>query len=172
MKIFLFLLVWVPGSCCLCKAQEKQQRSPEGSRTNDGNQIPTSIIPNSPDKNIPPQASTDQGPIHTFKGGTFFSEMPVMSMLMENVKKPVTYGVMAPGRPQPQVKLGKICAAKVALTGFVLLAGNIPYFIKSLRNDDKTGLKLTSQRGRIAAGNKGFKRVTSLTFAIPLARRF
>ena len=71
---------------------------------------------------------------------------------------------------QPAVKLGKICAAKLALTGFFLMAGNIPYIIKSLRSPDKSGIKLTSQKSRIAAGNKGYKKVSSLTFAIPLAR--
>ena len=102
----------------------------------------------------------------------FIPGMALMRTVENQENQQGRYQGMGVSQPQPEVKLDKLCAAKVAFTGFLLLAGNIPYYIRSLRTPDKSGLKLTSQKSRIAAGNKGFKRVTGFTFAVPLARKF
>ncbi len=59
---------------------------------------------------------------------------------------------------------------KMALTGLVLMAGSIPYFIHSMKNKHKAGLKLTCQKTAFGASNKACKKVTGLTFAIPLGK--
>ena len=177
-KIFVFLFFWVPGSCCLCKAQGNEQRTITSKLagilpTNEV--LSTTDNPEDINREHPPvpQSGQHQGfGASSPTGYVFIPGMPLMNTPSNQRNQEGRYQSMGENRPQPVVKLGTICAAKVALTGFMLIAGNIPYYIRSLRTPDKTGLRLTSQKSRIAAGNKGFKRVTGLTFAVPLARKF
>lgn len=67
-------------------------------------------------------------------------------------------------------KMEKLSYTKLAVTGLVLMAGSIPYFISALRNKNKVGLKLTCQKTSFGASPKACKKVTSLTFGIPIGR--
>lgn len=62
-------------------------------------------------------------------------------------------------------------SCRMALTGLVLVAGSIPYFIYSLKNKNKAGLKLTCQKTSFGTTNKAYKKVTGLTFAFPLGQK-
>ena len=170
MKIISFLLLWVPGAICECKAQTQRKPANETGVAAGTNAVPIAFQQTIPDSSQSArQAAASQScaqmmHVFNFIPGAKFMEPMCLKMDQNKVQG------MWEQRQQQPVKLGKICAAKIALTSFVLMAGNIPYLIKSLRSPDKSGIKLTSQKGRIAAGNKGFKRVTGLTFAVPLAR--
>ncbi|MEO6229841.1 MAG: hypothetical protein ABJB11_14055 [Ferruginibacter sp.] len=67
-------------------------------------------------------------------------------------------------------KFEKSSCTRLAVTGLVLIAGSIPYFISALRNKNKVGLKLTCQKTSFGASAKACKKVTSLTFGIPIGR--
>lgn len=69
-----------------------------------------------------------------------------------------------------EYKFEKISCTRLAVTGLVLMAGSIPYFISALRNKNKVGLKLTCQKTSFGASPKACKKVTSLTFGIPIGR--
>ncbi|MEP7107238.1 MAG: hypothetical protein ABI760_04635 [Ferruginibacter sp.] len=58
--------------------------------------------------------------------------------------------------------------SRLALTGLVIMAGSIPYFINSLKNKKIAGLKLTCQKTSFGAANKACKKVTGLTFSVPI----
>ena len=170
MKIISFLLLWVPGAICECKAQTQRKPASQSGVAAGTNAFPVAFQQTVSDSvESARQTATRQScaqMLHVFNFIPGAKFMEPMCLKFEQTK----LQGMWEDRQQPPVKLGKICAAKIALTSFVLMAGNIPYLIKSLRSPDKSGIKLTSQKGRIAAGNKGFKGVTGLTFAVPLAR--
>ena len=58
----------------------------------------------------------------------------------------------------------------LGITSLVMMAGSISYFVSSLINRNKAGLKLTSQKTSFGSSNKACKKVTSLTFAIPIGK--
>jgi hypothetical protein len=59
----------------------------------------------------------------------------------------------------------------LALTGLVMMAGSIAYFINSWKNKNKAGLKFTCQKTSFGAPNKALKKVSGLTFSIPIGDR-
>lgn len=60
--------------------------------------------------------------------------------------------------------------SRVAITGMIMMAGSIPYFISALKNKYKAGLKLTCQKNSFGASNKASKKVIGLTYAIPIGK--
>ncbi len=99
-------------------------------------------------------------------GGSMMSAVGIRNGMMG------AYNTME--RPEPgkgQNNYERISANRLALTGLVMMAGSIPYFISALKNKNKAGLKLTSQKNNFGTSNKACKGVTSLTFSIPLGRK-
>ena len=170
MKIISFLLLWVPGAICECKGQTQRKPANEAGIAVAKNAFPIAFQQTIADSTQSPrQAATQQSCAQMMHVFNFIPGAKFMEPVCLKVDQDKLQGLREHREQQP-VKLGKLCAAKIALTSLALMAGNIPYIIKSLRSPDKSGIKLTSQKARIAAGNKGFKRVTGLTFAVPLAR--
>ena len=170
MKIISFLLLWVPGAICECKAQAPRKPANDRSVTAGTNAVPIAFQQTIPDSlGSAGQAAERQTCVQMMNVFNFIPGAKFMEPMCLKMDQNKVQGMWEQRQEQP-VKLGKICAAKIALTSFVLMAGNLPYLFKSLRSPDKSGIRLTSQKARIAAGNKGFKRVTGLTFAVPLAR--
>lgn len=60
--------------------------------------------------------------------------------------------------------------SRIAITGVIMMAGSIPYFISALKNKYKAGLKLTCQKNSFGASNKASKKVIGLTYAIPIGK--
>ena len=170
MKIISFLLLWLPGAICECKAQTQRKPANQAGVATSAAAFPIAFQQSIPDIAQSPEEAATQQPcaqmmhVFNFIPGAKFMEPVCLKVDQNKIQE------LWEHRARQPVKLGKLCAAKIALTSFALMAGNIPYLLKSLRSPDKSGIKLTSQKGRIAAGNKGFKRVTGLTFAVPLAR--
>jgi hypothetical protein len=54
------------------------------------------------------------------------------------------------------------------VTGFALVARTIPYFLKAIRN--KAGLRFCCQKTTFGTLNKARKKVTGITFAIPIGK--
>ena len=59
---------------------------------------------------------------------------------------------------------------KLAFTGLVMIAGSIPYFLNAIKSKKLAGLKLACQKTTFGANNKACKKVTGLTFAIPIGK--
>ncbi len=169
MKLRLLLLMWVSGVCICTKAQQGKI-SP----------VPGNIVANRPDGFIMMQTDSvvsrrfDQqyylrkSRIHTINGLVLFAGGSVMSAFGAKNGNSVGFGPQ--NRHGGQNQYERVSSANLAFTGIVMMAGSIPYFISALRNKDKAGLKLTSQRNLVCAGNKGYKKVTSITYCIPLGR--
>lgn len=60
--------------------------------------------------------------------------------------------------------------SRLALTGPVMMAGSIPYFIASLKNKKIAGIQLVCQKTSFGASNKARKKVTGITYSIPLGK--
>jgi hypothetical protein len=60
--------------------------------------------------------------------------------------------------------------AGLALTGLFMVAGSIPYFLNSFKYKKMAVLKLTCQKTSFGASNKSCKKVTGLTFSIPVGK--
>ncbi|MEO6732390.1 MAG: hypothetical protein ABIN01_14325 [Ferruginibacter sp.] len=63
-----------------------------------------------------------------------------------------------------------IAYSRIAITGLVMMAGSIPYFISALKNKKVAGLKLTCQKTSFGASNKARQKVTGITFSIPIGK--
>jgi len=99
-------------------------------------------------------------------GGSMMSAVGIRNGIM------ATYNTMereGPGKEQNNYQ--RFSGNRMALTGLVMMAGSIPYFISALKNKNKAGLKFTSQKNSFGTNHKACKGVTSLTYAIPLGRR-
>ena len=72
--------------------------------------------------------------------------------------------------PFPVNGNGGNASLRIALTGLVMMAGSIPYFLYSLKNKKIAGLKLTCQKTSFGTSARACKKVTGLTFAIPIGK--
>ena len=56
------------------------------------------------------------------------------------------------------------------LTGLVMVAAGISHFINFLKNKNNAGLNLACQKTSFGASNKACKKVTGITFSIPIRK--
>ncbi len=66
--------------------------------------------------------------------------------------------------------LNATAAGKLAITGLVMMAGSIPYFICALKNKHKAGFKLSCQKTSIGVNNRACRKVTGITYAIQIGK--
>ncbi len=60
--------------------------------------------------------------------------------------------------------------SRLALTGLVMIVGSIPYFLNALKNRKPVGLKLACQKTFVGTNKKVCRKVTGVTFAIPIGK--
>ena len=60
--------------------------------------------------------------------------------------------------------------SRLAITGLVMIAGSIPYFLNALKNRKLAGLKLACQKTFVGTNKKACRKVTGITFAIPIGK--
>lgn len=60
--------------------------------------------------------------------------------------------------------------SRLALTGLVMIAGSIPYFLNALKNRKLVGIKLACQKTFVGTNRKACRKVTGITFAIPIGK--
>jgi hypothetical protein len=168
MKLHLLLFMWVSGICICTKAQQGKivpvANSVAGNRPDGFMLQKDSSVTRIPDQ----QYYLRKSRIHTINGLVLFAGGSVMSALGARNESTVGFATQnLHGQPN---KYERVSSANLAVTGIVMMAGSIPYFISALRNKNKAGLKITSQRNLVCAGNKGYKKVTSITYCIPLGK--
>ncbi|MEO6721660.1 MAG: hypothetical protein ABIN67_14930 [Ferruginibacter sp.] len=68
--------------------------------------------------------------------------------------------------PIDNSKSWKLTATRLTVGGFALVARTLPYFLKAIRT--KAGLRFCCQKTTFGTFNKARKKVTGITFAIPI----
>ena len=66
-------------------------------------------------------------------------------------------------------KYENLLPKRKAVTGLMMMAGSIPYLIMALQTKHK-GLTLCSQKTTYGSFNKARKKVTGITFSVPIGK--
>ncbi len=186
MKTCILLMVWLICVCIKTHAQNSREMSiaaefkGENSPTKTGGvslEINSSISPVITNDTQLPATNYDQAyfiqksKAQKLNGMVLLTGGSVMSLLGIRSMMDVSNSIY-PGSKNPlQVNLFETSNnSRLALTGLVMIAGSIPYFLNALKNKKLVGLKLACQKTIIGTNKKACRKVTGITFAIPIGK--
>ena len=175
MKNFTLLIVWLVSFCTISYGQQSTKIMITNDKVNVGFnpeiigsaniKNPGNLSPATYDYNYYLKKSKTQ----SMSGIVLITSGTLMRMLGNRYSSDLFSGNSAKSPLYPNKNENFNCSG-LALTGLIMMAGSIPYFIYALKNKKIAGLKFTCQKTSCGPSNKTYKKVTGLTFAIPLGK--
>jgi len=100
----------------------------------------------------------------------FASKLPLTTCAMAPIVPGDKHFYESPKNAErPKWKYENLIPKRAAVSGLMLIASSIPYLIMALQTKHK-GLRLCSQKTTYGSLNKASKKVTGITFSIPIGK--
>lgn len=185
MKTCILLMVWLICVCIKTHAQNSRGLLITEEAKEENTSAKTGVVslePNSPVSPIItnntqlPATNYDQAyfvqksKAQKLNGVVLLTGGSVMSLLGIRSIMDVPNGYTLAKNPRQVNLFENNSHSRLALTGLVMIAGSIPYFLNAIKNKKLAGLKLACQKTFIGTNKKACRKVTGITFAIPIGK--